>query len=589
MNTVNHQQYPATNDQSQSEAHLSNGLRTTDNRPEMKKETIMNTRTSSIFSLLATFAIVILMAGSAHAVNQYWDTNGTASGFGTASGTWGTDAFWNTDNSGGAGTFSVTPAGGTADNRFFGNGSNGLGAGTITVSGTVDSGSMTFDDNSGDIEVTGGQINVYRPTITVNNATDTISANFVGNPGNTAYGLTKNGAGILILTGDNSAYISGSYSRTTITDGVLKIDSANALTPGLFSFKNGGGGVLGLTSDLTRTNVGYSPNSGNSIQWSGGTGGGFAAYGGDRTVTITDANNGSTVNFSGESISKLILGHATADSMVTWASGLNLGGAAAVIVVGDGAAAIDGTISGVISDSVGGGSLTKTGAGTLALTGTNTYTGATVVDAGTLLINGDNSAAIGPVTVNNDATLGGSGIIGGDVIVNGTATLSGSSTILGAVTLNSNATFSPGDSPGQLTAASLTLGATTTTIMELGGTTLGTSYDNVTINADGTLTYGGDLSVVDYLAYDMDVLSATYDLFDFSGTTDPTGSSFGTVTVNGISLANNAGLWTGVNGKTTYSFAQATGDLDIVYIPEPSTIILAGLGLAGLTLRRRRR
>ncbi len=62
--------------------------------------------------------------------------------------------------------------------------------------------------------------------------------------------------------------------------------------------------------------------------------------------------------------------------------------------------------------------LTKTGPGTVKLGGNSTYTGATYVDAGTLLVNGTNNSANGTVTVYAGATLGGSGTIGGAVTVN---------------------------------------------------------------------------------------------------------------------------------------------------------------------------
>ena len=52
-----------------------------------------------------------------------------------------------------------------------------------------------------------------------------------------------------------------------------------------------------------------------------------------------------------------------------------------------------------------GAGITKTGAGTLTLSNTNTYTGATTVNAGTLLVNGSQSGSA--VTVNSGAILGG--------------------------------------------------------------------------------------------------------------------------------------------------------------------------------------
>ena len=90
----------------------------------------------------------------------------------------------------------------------------------------------------------------------------------------------------------------------------------------------------------------------------------------------------------------------------------------------------------------GSGLLTKSGAGTLILSATgNSYTGATRVNAGTLLVNGTTTGT-GAMTVYTGATLGGSGTIAGAVTVQAGATLqpslSGS-----ASTLNLSSTTAP--------------------------------------------------------------------------------------------------------------------------------------------------
>jgi fibronectin-binding autotransporter adhesin len=66
---------------------------------------------------------------------------------------------------------------------------------------------------------------------------------------------------------------------------------------------------------------------------------------------------------------------------------------------------------------------TKEGAGTLVLSGANTYTGPTVVDAGSLIVDAPGSIGIGQTSVNAAGLLGGSGIIRGSVVNSGIVSL----------------------------------------------------------------------------------------------------------------------------------------------------------------------
>jgi fibronectin-binding autotransporter adhesin len=77
-----------------------------------------------------------------------------------------------------------------------------------------------------------------------------------------------------------------------------------------------------------------------------------------------------------------------------------------------------GIINGIISDGTNPLAIVKSEANTWTLAGTNTYSGTTTVSGGTLLINGNQSASSGAVTVNNGATLGGTGSSGAVVTVN---------------------------------------------------------------------------------------------------------------------------------------------------------------------------
>ncbi len=105
----------------------------------------------------------------------------------------------------------------------------------------------------------------------------------------------------------------------------------------------------------------------------------------------------------------------------------------------------DNTIAGSITDGPGDGddpsalNLTKLDGGSWILTGDNSYTGTTTVSAGTLVINGDQSQATGPVEVNGTSTLDGSGTLGGDVTVAADANLGAKLTFGGDLNISAMA------------------------------------------------------------------------------------------------------------------------------------------------------
>jgi fibronectin-binding autotransporter adhesin len=88
--------------------------------------------------------------------------------------------------------------------------------------------------------------------------------------------------------------------------------------------------------------------------------------------------------------------------------------------IGD--AGADGVVNGVIANGSNPVNVQKFGTNTWTLNGDNTYTAATTVHAGTLLVNGSQPAATGNVTVNNGATLGGTGTLGGTITANAGST-----------------------------------------------------------------------------------------------------------------------------------------------------------------------
>jgi fibronectin-binding autotransporter adhesin len=208
--------------------------------------------------------------------------------------------------------------------------------------------------------------------------------------------------------------------------------------------------------------------------------------------------------------------------------------------------------------------VTKSGSNTWALGGANTYTGATTVNGGALLINGSLASA-SAVAVNSGGTLGGNGTIGG------------------VVTLASGGVLEP--SFDSATPTTLTVGglsADSGSTIDL--TVSGASSDSVKVSNSGGLTYGGTLAIADALPQ-----AGTYTLFSFTG---GGASDFGAVTVNGNSLTDPIGIWTGAVGGFDFSFAEGTGILTVSEesIPEPATLaLMAAMGTGLLLVGRKRK
>ena len=151
---------------------------------------------------------------------------------------------------------------------------------------------------------------------------------------------------------------------------------------GAYTFDAGTGGSLTVSGGISSTgDAGVAK-----------TGGGVVIFTGDNDYSGGTTISGGTLRIGNNTATGSIEGDVVNNSNLEFArSNANI-------------------FSGDISGS---GSVQHTGDGTTTLTGTNSYKGTTTVSAGTLLVNGDQSGATGPVTVTSGATLGGTGTIGG--------------------------------------------------------------------------------------------------------------------------------------------------------------------------------
>ena len=235
------------------------------------------------------------------------------------------------------------------------------------------------------------------------------------------------------------------------------------------------------------------------------------------------------------------------------------------------------TLSGALSGS---GGFSKIGTGTLTLTGANTYTGATAVSAGKLVVNG--SAAGSAFTINSGATLGGSGTVG-------------------TLTVASGGILAPGNSPGTLTAGNTTFAGGATFQFQLNDASgsAGTAWDLLAVNGTLTLNATSDnpftldltsLTSADVAGDAANFHSAADYSFTFLTTTDGvSGFSSDAFTIDTSHFTNPfTGTW-------SVSLTNSGHDLTLNYtgasaIPEPSTYAaLAGLAALGLAFWRRRR
>ncbi len=527
-------------------------------------------------------------------------------------------------NSGGIMSISSAVTGGAVEN---------VGAGTLTISGSLTGGTLTnsatgiidssssnnplisstiFNPLGGQINFRGGQTgqimlqlgaatHTNNGTINFNsagggerqvltgdvafNGTGSLSMNtsgrFEGTVGTeqltNGAGHTINGLGIL---GNNKMAITnhGSIIASTGTmtidpnaagminssTGVMRANASRTLT-----FQNGSLTNAGLIESLGTVNLDTATvdNTGGTLRANGGL---IKLSGGSVTGGSIEVSNSGT--FNSQTASNSVESVTLFDGTISGSTGVL-------------SSATFDVRNGIISGKLGGaGEMTKTTSGTVTLSNANTYSGGTVVSAGRLIVSNTTGSATGS----------------GSVSIEDGATLSGSGRIAGETILQTGATLAAGNSAGTLNFENgLAFISGANFEWELTGNTdlgRGTNFDAVNVTGgnlyldDGvtsTLVFNAAGSTVDWsdafwtvdhqwvVFENAEMPIFNTEIYTFSGLTVSMDSV-------GNELSNGSFSWVqdGNNLSLNYSFSA---------VPEPSALLLVGLGIAGVSARRRRR
>ncbi|WP_339804245.1 autotransporter-associated beta strand repeat-containing protein [Saezia sanguinis] len=396
---------------------------------------------------------------------NYWNAAGSTGNLVGGDGVWSSGAAVWTDATASVANGNMVPQPGFA---VFG----GSQAGNVTVSGNIQTLGMQFltdgyvlNGGAADsliLEKEAGQSYGRIVVGTNSNASAGYSATI-----NTVIagidGLQKEGAGKLILTGNNT-YTGG----TVIAQGVLQ-GNAQSIRGDVLNYAEL---VFDQVADATFAN--NITGTGNLTK----EGAGVLTLSGSNTYSGDTLVNHGTLQAGG--VNALAQGHYSISSTGTLdLNGYDLtmnslsGDAGAVVDLGSAELTIDHTKDSTFNGTiVGAGSAVKTGSYTLILDGVGNHTGGTTVNGGALIVGSTaaNSAAQhnSDVTVNSGARLGGHGSIGGHVV------------------LNSGAILAPGNSIGELTVNDITFNAGSIYEFEVNPDG---SHDHV--NALGTATING--------------------------------------------------------------------------------------------------
>ncbi len=486
-----------------------------------------------------------------------------------------------------AGTLAVTALGNLSAN-------SSLGAPTTAANGTIDLGSggttatlkyigagsstgrtinLAGSTGGGIVDASGSGALVLSGTITAasgaktltltgtNSGTNTVSGPII-NGSSTAVALTKSGDGAWNLTGTSNTYT----GATSISDGLL---SASSIL------------VSGSKSSLG--------NASSAVVLGDTTNSGTLAY----TGSSTSYTRGFTVNAGGGGFNVI-----TAGQTVTIGTG-NIATAGLFAIGGPGNTTITSNISGT-------GSLVQNGAGLLTLSGSNSYSGGTTINSGTVSAGSNYAMGASAVVVNGGVYLIQTGVTSTNSVTVASGTFAQSfaaaSSLANAVNATSNVSGGV-DTNAQVLAGTTAAATTLQTSFSATSTATNDQYrrsDVYSFHGTGTDIFTLQLSFTStapdsYLGW-LNGNSQWVNAIDgntgnnaslaqqgYNGTFADFQLAYGT----DLSLYMGAWGYT-VSGTTTTTWAVLNHNSDFAVIPEPSSWLLLGVGLFAVLIFRRR-
>jgi autotransporter-associated beta strand protein len=554
----------------------------------MRRDRKVFTKDFSMFSTAlrrSLFTVIGLAAASTASAGTITTWSGTA-----ANGLWSTGGNWTTAPTT-SGTFSLVyrgnptqktsnnnigPGAVTVDSILFNNTNSGTFTGAFILSRSATTPALSLVNGA----------TVTTTAVTTGTLTDTISSSLafggtstfnMGSNHNLTLSGTLSGGGSLVKTGAGELLLTGTndLNALTIEQGVVQLNAAafggavnrsvNAISvvdlgtsTEMGTFRTSG---VGSSLSPTATNLQFRLN-------------------GNGAVTLNQSSN---ITFNAANFNEAVSGVTTPVTLT-----LNGGGGLNIGTQTINGAIQDNSASGKVNVTIGGANVGNV----WVINGNQTYTGDTTVSTGgRLLMNG---------TIDSASTTTSSGYIGGSGTFNGAVIVSSGTLAPGGISVGGGILD---DAVGRLTVGSLSLGSSATTALTIGGSTSDLYEQIIGSGGSSDLNYGGTLALTmssDTTFYEE---GTVFNLFTgFTGS--PTGNlsavtlnavdtdyngltfqSFDSISADGQNFLNaKYGLVSGdwfsdfTPNSQALVFSQSTGTLTVV--PEPSTIVFAGIGIA---------